>query len=55
MKKKIKFVIACVLVGLFFGSCAMLGERQKCPAYSKVKAVENIASTVDYSKIKQTL
>ncbi len=55
MKKKIKFSVACLLIGLFLSSCAIFGERKRCPAYSKAKAVENMASTADYSKTKQTL
>ncbi len=55
MKKKIKFSIACLLVGLFLSSCAIFGERKRCPAYSKAKAVKKTENAADYSKTKQTL
>ncbi len=37
MKKKVKIIVACLLIGLFLSSCSIFGERKRCPAYSKVE------------------
>lgn len=42
MKKRVKVIAVCLLIGLGLSSCALFGERKKCPAYSqKTKKVEN--------------
>ncbi len=51
MKKKIKFFTTCLLVGIFLSSCALLGEREKCPAYSKAKTIENTPNAKECVKI----
>lgn len=35
MKKKIKVMTVCLVVGVVLSSCALFGERKKCPAYSQ--------------------
>ncbi|PVX51803.1 hypothetical protein C7377_0089 [Balneicella halophila] len=43
MKKKLKAIAICLVVGLGLSSCALFGERKPCPAYTQIsqKTVES--------------